>query len=275
MPGPFPPSIPITRVERSDSGDTALVRVVTFNILNGRSPADGVVHPDRFVAAIARLRPDVLALQEVDRAQPRSGTIDFTVVAAETMGAVDSRFVAAVAGTPGLVWTAATGHEQPDAASYGVALLSRYPVRGWNVLRLPRLAVPMPVRAHHDRRLFLGRDEPRVAVTAEIDSPLGELAVTTTHLSFVPGWNARQLRRLMRALGERSCPQLLMGDLNMPPEVVSRRLGWRSLADAATFPAWRPTAQLDHVLSDRLVPKRPGKAVELDLSDHRALIAVL
>jgi endonuclease/exonuclease/phosphatase family metal-dependent hydrolase len=190
------------------------------------------------------------------------------------MGAVDSRFVAAIAGTPGVVWSAATGEEQPDAAAYGVALLSRYPVHGWNVLRLPRLPVPTPVRSH-DGRVFLGRDEPRVAVTAYIDSPLGELAVTTTHLSFVPGWNTRQLRRVMRALAGLHCPQVLTGDLNMAPNRVARRVGWRSLVDAATFPAWEPSAQLDHVLSDRLSPRERGEAVEVGLSDHRALVAVL
>jgi endonuclease/exonuclease/phosphatase family metal-dependent hydrolase len=244
-------------------------------MLHGRSPSDGEVHPERFAEAIARLRPDVLALQEVDRSQPRSGAVDFTAVAAAAMGAVESRFVAAVAGTPGVVWTAATGDEQPDAAAYGIALLSRYPVRGWNVLRLPRLPVPMPVRSPHARRWFVGRDEPRVAVTAEIDSPVGELAVTTTHLSFVPGWNTRQLGTLMRALSRSSCPQLLMGDLNLSPEPVARRVGWRSLVDAATFPASQPSLQLDHVLSDQLAAREPGEGIELNLSDHRALVAVV
>jgi hypothetical protein len=33
-----------------------------------------------------------------------------------------------------------------------------------------------------------------------IDSPLGVLTIATTHLSFVPGWNVHQLRRLRRDL---------------------------------------------------------------------------
>ena len=36
----------------------------------------------------ARLDPDILALQEVDRDQPRSHLADLTAVAAEAMGAV-------------------------------------------------------------------------------------------------------------------------------------------------------------------------------------------
>ena len=54
------------------------------------------------------------------------------------MGAPEHRFVATLHGEPGL-WTAATGDRQPAAASYGIALLSRYPVRSWHVLQLPVL----------------------------------------------------------------------------------------------------------------------------------------
>ena len=43
------------------------MRLATFNLLHGRSPADGVVDPDRLVAAVASLDADVLALQEVDQ----------------------------------------------------------------------------------------------------------------------------------------------------------------------------------------------------------------
>ena len=67
----------------------------------------------------------MLALQEVDRNQPRSHNADLTAVAAEAMGAREHRFVAALAGSPGATWMAATGEEQPDAAAYGVAMLSR------------------------------------------------------------------------------------------------------------------------------------------------------
>ncbi|HLN78763.1 MAG TPA: endonuclease/exonuclease/phosphatase family protein, partial [Nocardioidaceae bacterium] len=48
------------------------MRVATFNILNGRSPADDRVDIERFATAVKSLDADVLALQEVDRNQPRS-----------------------------------------------------------------------------------------------------------------------------------------------------------------------------------------------------------
>ena len=64
---------------------------------------------------------------------------DLTAVAADAMGAVSHRFAAALSGTPGATWLAATGKELPGSAAYGIALLSRYPVSSWQVLRLPRI----------------------------------------------------------------------------------------------------------------------------------------
>jgi endonuclease/exonuclease/phosphatase family metal-dependent hydrolase len=49
------------------------VRLATFNLLHGQSLDDGQVRADRLHAAVAHLDADVLALQEVDRDQPRSG----------------------------------------------------------------------------------------------------------------------------------------------------------------------------------------------------------
>ena len=73
------------------------MRLATFNILHGRSPADDRVDVDRFAAAVRSLDADVLALQEVDRNQARSANADLTAVAAQVMGAEEHRFVAALA----------------------------------------------------------------------------------------------------------------------------------------------------------------------------------
>lgn len=252
------------------------MRIATFNILHGRSPADGRVDVDRFASAIRDLDADVLALQEVDRDQPRSGRADFTAVAASAMGAMAHRFVAALTGTPGATWMAATGAEQPGTATYGVALLARYPVSSWQVTRLPPIRFPFPVWLPGPRKVLVVREEPRVALTAMVDSPAGRVAVTNTHLSFVPGWNAVQLRRLCRDLSAFPGPLLLVGDLNMHGSWPSRVTGYHALGNALTFPAHAPRRQLDHVLlRGSMAPPSRAAARALPLSDHRALIVDL
>lgn len=247
------------------------MRLATFNILHGRSPVDDEVHVDRFASAVASLDADVLALQEVDRNQSRSRNADLTRVAAEAMGAPEHRFVAALSGSPGSTWLAATGEEQPDDAAYGIALLSRHPLSAWQVVRLPAVPVRVPMRFGHRTLPTWVRDEPRVAVVADVATPEGDLTVVTTHLSFVPWWNRRQLRLLLTALSRRRRPLVLLGDLNMDLPTACRTSGLRPLASHPTFPAPDPREQLDHVLADGDLSAAATRAVDLGVSDHRAL----
>ena len=247
------------------------MRVATFNILHGRSPADDRVDLDRYAEAVQALDADVLALQEVDRNQSRSSGADLTAVAAQAMGAVEHRFVAALSGSPGSTWMAATGEEQPDAAAYGIALLSRRPVRSWDILRLGKPPTPVPMRFAGSRRPELVRDEPRVAVGATVEGPTGEVVVVNTHLSFVSWWGRRQLRKVVAA--HEACERvLLVGDLNTGPAVARRITGMRPLVSGATFPAHAPVEQLDHVLARGDVGTVQSCRIHaLPLSDHRAM----
>ena len=250
------------------------MRLATFNILHGRSPADRRVDLDRFAAAIKDLDADILALQEVDRDQPRSALADLTQVAADAMGAVDHRFVAALAGTPGATWIAATGEEQPGTATYGIALLTRCPAASWQVTRMPAPPVHFLLWLREPHKVVMVREEPRVAVCAVLDTPVGELTVVNTHLSYVPGWRRWQLRRLTRDLAAMPGPLILTGDLNMGPRPVGQITGYRPLATGPTFPAAAPVRQLDHILLRGHLPGAAiGRAVRLPLSDHRALVA--
>ncbi|WP_211189474.1 endonuclease/exonuclease/phosphatase family protein [Actinomycetospora sp. TBRC 11914] len=274
---------------------------MTWNVLHGCSPDDGRVDPGRFAAAVRALDADVLALQEVDRGQERSGGADLAGIAAEAMGADDHRFAAALVGPPG-AWSAAPDEDRaggpgdaaadataalpataperiealvdpsPREPAYGVALISRLPVLSWRAVRVPPLPRPMPLLVGRPLHPAVVHDEPRVAVAARVATDDGEVTVATTHLSFIPGWNLVQLRRLVRALDREvgPGPLVLTGDLNTGPRRAAWVSGLTGLAAGPTFPAAQPRAQLDHVLG-RQVRASDGEVRHLPVSDHRAL----
>ncbi len=245
------------------------MRLATFNVLHGRSPADGRVDLDRFATAVATIDADVLALQEVDRAQPRSGRADLTALAAEAGGYTTARFVPALRGEPGS-WCPAADDDPPDAPAYGVSLLSRLPVLDERTVRLPALGVPVPVVFSGRRRVQVVRDEPRVAAVARLATPHGDLTVVSTHLSFLWGWNLFQLRRLVQGLaGEQRL--VVAGDFNLLTDQVVRASRLRPLAAGATFPAHAPVRQIDHLLGRGQVTGAGARVWDLPLSDHRAL----
>ena len=265
------------------------MRLASFNVLHGRSLADGQVSTECLAHACASLEADVLALQEIDRNQARSGGVDQTAAVAEAMGTGHWRFEPALIGEPGATWRAAEdgdhvagpagGRDDPASADagYGVGLVSKLPVRRWHVVRLRAAKVRAPVAVPGGRgRFILLPDEPRVALAAEVETAAGPLVVATTHLSFVPGWNLVQLRRVTAALAALGPPCVLMGDLNVPGSVPAKVTGWRPLARVKTFPGGRPSMQIDHALGHGLLPLvATATAAEMPLSDHRALIVDL
>lgn len=112
---------------------------------------------------IAELAPDVVALQEVDKGQARSGRLDQAAVLAELLGWEHHRFAATYAGpVAGLrrrPRRSALATPADDAlglgrallgrppAGFGNALLSRRPVAAWRVRRLGRGPATLARRA--------------------------------------------------------------------------------------------------------------------------------
>lgn len=269
------------RSTSSSSGAPITVRVATFNLLSGRSLTSDEVAEADLIESARLLDADIVGLQEVDRLQPRSSSVDQTAVVAAGLDASHWRFVPALTGTPrGRVpWTRSFDDDGATTSdpTYGIALISRLPVREWRVRRFAPAPVAMPLMVPGAKGLPLIPDQPRVALAGLVDGPRGPFTVVTTHLSIVPGWNVAQLRALVRWARSLPAPRLLIGDLNLPPQVVRLATGWQQLAHVATYPSYRPWVQLDHILGNGVDPRavQEVRAVRLPISDHRALVVTL
>ncbi|MCU7820848.1 endonuclease/exonuclease/phosphatase family protein [Kitasatospora sp. DSM 101779] len=302
---------------------SALVRLATFNVLHGRrilddgrpsptAPGTATVQP--LVDAVASLGADVLALQELDRFQERSGHVDQARAIAAASGAADWRYASAfhARAVPGRSWVRdrsepglrvygppGSGHDG-EVPSHGVALLSRLPVLSWRARRFTAPPVALPLRVAGRRGLTVIRDHPRAALAAVLEGPRGPFTAVALHLSFVPGWNVRQLLAVRRWIADLPRPHVLLGDFNLvgaipaatlgaaellspsrysaPRPAASRpRPGWRDPARVPTFPSHRPVVQLDHVLATGLGPHRTESAwaPRTPISDHRPLVVEL
>jgi endonuclease/exonuclease/phosphatase family metal-dependent hydrolase len=223
----------------------------------------------------------VLAVQEVDVGQPRSHRVDQPAEVAAALGAVDWRFAAAVAGTPDPFrsWTPVDppvlrGQDDAvDGPHYGIALVSRLPVRRWRVQALGAGRAKLPIRAPDPRtgqqKLWWFPDEPRLAIAAE----LAGCTVVATHLSFAPHTALWQLARLRRWAAQLPGPVLLAGDLNLIGPVPARVFGAQRLVAEPTYPADVPRVQFDHLLGPATLRPRRPEVSRLALGDHRLVTA--
>ena len=259
------------------------MRIATWNLLHGqpipptssptlRSEAENLEQIADFITAS---KIDVIGLQEVDDEQPRSGHNSQVARIAERMGialgkSVDESnnsyyaFARTVIGTPGFKWRSLRKTERiinPDdkEPSYGIGLISRVPVLEWHTLQLGRSLVGLPLAVPGGKngksvRLLYVKDEPRIALAAELDNGY---TVAVTHLSFVPLVNLWQLFRLKRWLLSIASDKnrvILMGDLNLPfnipvrPKFLSK---WASLNDQKSYPSWKPAVKFDYILTKK------------------------
>ena len=262
------------------------LRLASYNVQSGRGRAGGY-DPDALARSVLALDADLVALQEVDHLQDRSGGRDQVgdLIAALSVGGQTwtGHFRPTLLGTPGLVrtWRAAGSPFGPErGAAYGIGLVTRLPVHSWHSLGLAPFwgRLPMLVPTPRGRMVpVLVPDEPRAVLGAVVETELGVLSVLGTHLSFLPPRAVRQLRRIVDWSRPLPGPRVLLGDLNLPGSLPARLTHWRRLADGSTFPAPAPRRQLDHALAHGLAPATAARAhtVRGEVSDHRAVVVEL
>ena len=221
------------------------LRIVSFNIQHGLRGDGTRVDIGLTGSVAAALKPDVLALQEVDVGVPRSGRVD---EAAEVAAATGMCHVFGPAARVGVI------------GQYGNALLARGTVDDVVVRRLPR-------------RRF--RSEPRAVTLARVSVDGTELTVGATHLSIHREEVMAQLHAAVAWTVARPGPWVFMGDLNLLPHEVAPAIEAAGLVLAggdATFPASAPRIRIDHVAIGGGLRLAAVEVGETPASDHRPLI---
>ena len=227
------------------------MRLASFNIKNGESE-DGSCDPDALADACRTLRADVLALQEVDRGVPRSNRADQTAI------------VAAGCGLTGLYAPARPLH----GGDLGYTLLVRGTLDD----------------VEHERLPVVRGNEARAAVLARACVDGTALSIAATHLQNHHGGppptahdaaeQLEQLEAVLDALARRPRPRALLGDLNMPPEVVVPVLqgaGYVVADSEPTVIVGAPRFRIDYVAVDGVTVAR-SEVLDTEVSDHRALV---
>ena len=232
------------------------IRVLTYNIHHGEG-SDGVFDLPRLAGVIRSGAPDLVALQEVDERTERSGGVS---QASELGRLTGLRPV--------------FGEAMPfQGGSYGVAILSRWPVLVVHNRPLPRL-VP-------DR-------EPRTALSVTVRPPagFGDVTFTSTHLDFGRG-NSRDLQAQAindMLVGDDRALSILAGDLNSgeDSEVVRIvRQHWREVevpGPTVMGGSGQLIFRLDWLFvrpATRWRVHEARRLEELTASDHLPVLAVL
>ncbi len=236
----------------SQTGDNA-IKVATYNIKHGRG-MDNTIDLERTAITLEAIDADIIALQEVDDQAHRSGGVDQAAWLAKRLG----------------MHAAYGAFMNFQGGRYGLAILSRYPIQSHESWRLPN------------------GNEPRVALAARImTSSKDTITAIAVHFDWVSNDDFRydQARETIRQLKALKTPWIVFGDFNDVPGsrtmVAFEQLGRNAIKpedQAATFPADKPTIEIDYIISGPPSAWMPACAIvipESRSSDHRPVMTKL
>ena len=235
-------------------------RILTYNV-HRCVGVDGRLDVARVASVIARLEPDIVALQELDVGRARTGGVDQAHEIAKRLE-MAVHFHAAL---------------RVEEELYGDAILTTYPEKLIHAGRLPG----------YSRIQAL---EPRGSLWICVDMDGRQVQVINTHLGLVPREQQIQAAWIAgpRWLGHPKCkgPTILLGDFNATAASVvyrtltaklepARRLSPKK-SPTSTFPSRLPVLRIDHLfvnsdirVSDVFAPYDPLTRVA---SDHLPLV---
>ena len=239
------------------SGKPLKLRVMTYNIHHANPPskaADSVIDLKAVAAVINRVKPDLVALQEVDVHNTRAGV---DVNEAEELGRLTGMHY---------YFTRAMYYR---GGEYGDAVLSRFPITDTTGVRLPIVEGT--------------REEIRSLCMITVSLPgHRELTFASTHLGLSAQTRVMQARRLADIITKIEGPVILCGDLNAHPDSDPIRILdsvlQRSCTKgcALTIPTEHPRAKIDYIMfrpKDRFKVLGQKTIRETYASDHLPVVA--
>lgn len=232
------------RSQASDAAGRNTLRMMSYNIRNGMGIDDHTDY-DRTAAAILRVAPDVVAVQEVDSVTRRSGQTDVLRVLAVKTGLYP-------------VFAPAISY---DGGQYGIGLLSKEKPVSSRYLPLP------------------GREEARALLVVEFPT----YVFCCTHLSLTPEDGIASVPVIRRVAEETAKPLFIAGDWNATNGsqlLAEMQKDFQLLNDPKqpTFPADRPDSCLDYIAGyvgkgKPFVCLSSAVVDEPLASDHRPIVA--
>lgn len=193
----------------------ASVRILSYNVRNCKG-LDNVTDYKRIADIIARISPDVVALQELDSATTRSAGI----VVLNELATYTKMFKSYSAS---IVF---------QGGKYGIGVLSKVEPMKWKVVALP------------------GREENRSMLVVEFK----DYVFCCTHFSLTEEDRAASVTIINEALKAYSKPVFLAGDLNSAPGssvIKDIETGWYMLNNpqVPTIPANNPQRCIDFIFA--------------------------
>lgn len=206
------------------------ITVMTYNIHHANPPSRDKDHIDldTIAATIRAAKADLVAIQELDSAVARSGNTFQLKLLAEKLN-MYYYFAKAI---------------PYQGGSYGVGILSRYPIRDTQTIQLPKITG------------FTGED--RVLAVAKVTLAKNkEIYFGCTHLDVNKEENRiLQTKAIAEFASKLSVPFIMGGDLNSTNEKTAIQQLYTVLQDASskqepTIPVLKPVRRIDYILYTR------------------------
>jgi endonuclease/exonuclease/phosphatase family metal-dependent hydrolase len=195
---------------------------------------------------------DIIGLQEVDSVCNRSGNVDEMKVLSEMTG----------------MYYAYGRHFAFDGGSYGLGILSRYPI---SHITNDRITV-----------ILEGKRETRAMVSATITVGKKALTFTTVHMDYRDhASRVNQSLEMLDILKRKTMPVILTGDFNAEPatpELDNLRGFFTDVSsEGMTYPVLKPIKKIDYIMVDKahLSKASAKKVFPVLYSDHLPVMSTV